>query len=71
VQVKKVNHSFIFQRSCFGMMEWDLIIYIKKDMLPIVFGIFAILLIAFIFFAIKKKNQGDNLGDRKAGDQQA
>ena len=53
------------------MMEWDLIIYIKKDMLPIVFGIFAILLIAFIFFAIKRKNQGDNLGDRKAGDQQA
>lgn len=38
-------------------------------MLPIVFGIFAILLIVFIYFAIKKKNEGSDLGDRQAGDQ--
>jgi hypothetical protein len=39
-------------------------------MLPIVFGIFAILLIVFIYFAIKKKSEGTDLGDPKAGDQQ-
>lgn len=38
-------------------------------MLPVVFGIFAIILIVFIFFAIKKKNEGNDLGDRQAGDQ--
>ena len=38
-------------------------------MLPVVFGIFAIILIVFIFFAIKKKKEGNDLGDRQAGDQ--
>lgn len=43
--------------------------YLLKIMLPVVFGIFAIILIVFIFFAIKKKNEGSDLGDRQAGDQ--
>ena len=38
-------------------------------MLPVVFGIFAIIMIVFIFLAIKKKNEGNDLGDRQAGDQ--